>query len=93
MLVILGGHGGIYHATVLFACFLFVVFFCGDLMYQSIPSLTSPPRAKPGQFFDRQFPHHHPPGKRVQNPHPQAYKNELKPHHRGHFPKLFTMKT
>ena len=93
MLVILGGHSGIYHATVWFVCFLFV-FFCGDLMFQSIPSLTipiPPPRAKPGQFFDGQIPH--PRAKRVQNPHLRAYKNELKPHHWGHFPRLFTIKT
>ena len=30
---------------------------------------------------------------RVQNPHPRAYKNELKPHSRGHFPQLFTINT
>ena len=50
------------------------------VMYQSIPSLTIPPRAKPrGNFFDGRI--SHPPGKKgVQNPHPRAYKNELKPH-------------
>ena len=62
----------------------------GKLMYQSIPSLTIPP--PPGNFSDELIPH--PPGKNgVQNPHPRAYKNELKPHLRGHFPHLFAMKT
>ena len=45
------------------------------LMYQSIPRLTIPP----GNFFDGRIPQ--PPGReRVQNPHPRAYKNELKPY-------------
>ena len=56
-------------------------------MYQSIPGLTIPP----GQLFDGQI--LHPREKRVQNPHPQAYKNELKPNPRGHYPQLFTIKT
>ena len=49
-----------------------------DLMYQSIPSLTIPL----GNFFDGRI--LHPLGKKkVQNPDPRAYKNELKPHPRG----------
>ena len=52
-----------------------------SIMYQSIPSLTIPP---PGNFFDGRIPHSL--GKRkVQNPYPQAFKNELKPHLRGIF--------
>ena len=38
-------------------------------------------------------PAHSPGQKRVQNSHPRAYKNELKPHPQGHFPELFTIKT
>ena len=50
------------------------------VMYQSIPSLTIPF----GNFFDGRIPH--PPGKQgVQNPHPWAYKNKLKPHPQGIF--------
>ena len=56
-------------------------------MYQSIPSLTIPP----GNFFDGRIPH--PLGKKSSNPHPRAYKNELKPHPRGHFSQLFIVKT
>ena len=40
------------------------------LMYQSIPGLTIPP----GNFFDGQIPHLPGQKKRVQNPHPRAYK-------------------
>ena len=66
-------------------------FACLRVMYQSIPSLTIPPPwAKPlGNFFDGRIPH--PRAKRVQNPHPRAYKKELKPHPQGHFPQLFTI--
>ena len=42
-------------------------------MYQPIPSQTIPL----GNFFDGRIPT--PEQKRVQNPHPRAYKNELKP--------------
>ena len=57
------------------------------LMYQSIPSLT----ISPGNFFDGRIPH--PPSKKeFKTPNPRAYKNELKPHPRGHFPQLFTIK-
>ena len=44
-----------------------------------------PPWGKtPKQFLDGRIPH--PPGKKkVQNPDPRAYKNELKPHPRGIF--------
>ena len=82
-----------------FACFLFP-FFCDDLMYQSVPSLTIPPGQNPGNFFDGQIPH--PWAKRDPNPHPRAYKNELKPHHQGQNapgggdlarPQLFKIKT
>ena len=61
-------------------------------MYQSIPSLTIPTWAKtPGNFSMGEFP---PPGKKkVQNPDPRAYKNEIKPHPWGHFPQLLTVKT
>ena len=53
-------------------------------MYQSIPSLIIL-RAKPlGNFLMGEFP---PQGKKeFKTPIPQAYKNELKPHPRGHFP-------
>ena len=51
-----------------------------EVMYQSIPSLTIPP----GNFFDGRIPHS-PGKKRVENPHPRAYKNELKRHPRGIF--------
>ena len=53
------------------------------LMYQSNPSLTIPPWAKPpGNSFDGRIPN--PPGKKkAQNPDPRAYKNELKPHPRA----------
>ena len=52
-----------------------------------------PPRAKPqGNFLDGRIPL--PQGKeRVQNSHPRAYKNELKPRPRGHYPELFTINT
>ena len=61
-------------------------------MYQSIPSLTIPPRAKPlGKFLMGEFPT--PGQKGVQNPHPRAYKNELKPHPRDISSRLFTIKT
>ena len=57
------------------------------VMYQSIPSLTIPP----GNFFDGRIPH--PPAKKeLKTPTPRAYKNELKPQPRGHFPQLFTIK-
>ena len=56
-------------------------------MYQPIPSLTIPP----GNFFDGQIPHLG--QKEFKTPNPRAYKNELKPHPRGHFPQLFTIKT
>ena len=69
MLVILGGHGGIYHATVWFACFLFVCFLWWPYVsVNSKPDHSPPPRAKPGQFFDGQIPH--PRAKRVQTPTP-----------------------
>ena len=60
-------------------------------MYQSIPSLTIPPGKPPGNFLIGEF--LTPGQKSVQNPHPRAYKNELKPHPRRHFPQLFTIKT
>ena len=51
-----------------------------------------PLRRKPsGNFFDGRIPH--PRAKRAQNPNPRAYKNELKPHPRGHFPQLFSIET
>ena len=55
------------------------------IMYQSIPSLTIPPWAKPqGNFFDGRIPH--PPGKKeFKTPTPRAYENELKPHPQGIF--------
>ena len=61
-------------------------------IYVSVNSKLTIPRAKPpGNFFEgANCP---PPGKKgVQTP-PQAYKNELKPHPRGHFPQLFAIKT
>ena len=58
------------------------------IMYQSIPSLTIPP----GNFFDGRIPH--PPDKKeFKTPTSRDYKNELKPHPRGHYPQLFTIKT
>ena len=61
-----------------------------SIMYQSIPSLTIPP--PPGNFFDDRIPHR--PGKKeFKTPTLRAYKNEVKPHPRGHFPQLFTIKT
>ena len=91
MLVILGGHGGIYHAT--YALHVSCFSFCDDVMYQSVPSLTisPPPRQNPGNFLIGKFPT--PGKKRDPNPHPRVYKNELKPHHRERFPQLFTIKT
>ena len=54
------------------------------VMYQSIPSLTIPPLAKPpGNFLMGEFPT--PGQKRSSKPHPQAYKNEIKPHTLGIF--------
>ena len=53
-------------------------------MYQSIPSLTIPPGQNPRAIFLMgEFPT--PGQKGVQNPHPRAYKNELKPHPGGIF--------
>ena len=70
------------------SCFL--SFFCDDRMYQSIPSMTSPD--KPWAIFLMgKFPT--PGQKKSSKPHPWAYKNELKPHPRGYFPQLFTIKT
>ena len=56
MLVFLGGHGGIYHATygLHVSCFFFVM-----TSYVSVSSKPDHPssRAKPGQSFDGQIPH------------------------------------
>ena len=62
------------------------------IIYVSVNSkLDHLPRAKPpGNFLMGEFPT--PGKKRAQNPRPRAYKNELKPHPRGHFPQLFTEK-
>ena len=55
-------------------------------------SVNSKPDHAPGQFFLMgEFPT--PGQKRVQTPTLRAYKNELKPHPRGHYPQLFTIKT
>ena len=49
-----------------------------------------PPRGKtPGNFLISEFPTPH----AKESLTPRAYKNELKPHTRGHFPQLFTIKT
>ena len=61
------------------------------LTYHNV-SVNSKPDHPPGQFFG--LANSPPPGqKRVQNPTPRAYKNELKPHPRGHFSQLCTLKT
>ena len=51
-----------------------------------------PPQQNPRAIFG--WANSPPPGKKgVQNLHPRAYTNELKPHPRGHFPQLFAVKT
>ena len=54
-------------------------------------SVNFKPDHPPGQFFlMSEFPT--PQAKKSSKPPPWAYKNELKPHLRGHFFQLFTLK-